>query len=92
MPANQKYISYDCLYNVENTHIITNTELKKGYIMGRNLLSAAKCVCAHVRACICLHIYTQVSSSVLECVKINFRSGTFNGHFFKLGDLIAYTD
>ena len=33
---------YDCLHSVENTHIVTYTVLKEGYIMGYNLVSAAK--------------------------------------------------
>ena len=45
------------------------------------------CACAvYARACICVcvdtsvYIYTQVSSSLLEYVKIYHTSGTFNKH------------
>ena len=38
MPANQKKYNYYCL---ENTHIVTNTVPKEGYIMGRNILRHA---------------------------------------------------
>ena len=38
MPANQKKYNYYCL---ENTHIVTNTVLKEGYIMGHNILRHA---------------------------------------------------
>ena len=38
MPADQKKYNYYCL---ENIHIVTNTVLKEGYIMGRNILRHA---------------------------------------------------
>ena len=75
--------SYDGL---ENTHIVTNTLLREGYITGCNLLSIkvalcvhawCMCVCVSVHAYICVHM----SSSVLEYFSIYCRSGTFNGHF-----------
>ena len=41
MPANQK--KYNC-YCLENIHIVTNTVLKEGYIMGHNILRHASLV------------------------------------------------
>ena len=41
MPANQKSIQIRTYYYLENAHIVTNTVLKEGYIMGHNLLTHA---------------------------------------------------
>ena len=63
--------SYDGL---ENTHIVTNTLLREGYITGCNLLSTAKvalcvhawcmCICACIHVCIyefkCLRVFQYI--------------------------------
>ena len=56
--------------------------------MYRRSLVCACAVYAHARACVCvcvwirlcIHIYTQVSLSLLKYVKIYHMSGTFNKH------------
>ena len=70
-------------------HIVTDTVLKKNYIMGRE---CGKNYCMHVHCiCLCVCVCACVGGCVRECVcvcvavcahevKIYRRSGTFNVH------------